>query len=39
MASVTDGPSTYVQQPLVTHRRGCTGRDLIEKTSAADNKR
>jgi len=34
---VTDGPSTYVQEPLVIGRRGCTGKDLNEKTLAVDN--
>ena len=31
--------STYVQEPLVIGRRGCTGRELNEKTLAADNGR
>jgi hypothetical protein len=31
--------STYVQEPLVIGRRGCTGRDLNEETLAADNGR
>ena len=31
LASVTDGLSTYVQEPLVISRRGCTGRDLNEE--------
>jgi hypothetical protein len=35
---VTDGLSVYVREPLVIGRRGCTGRDLNEKT-AADNRR
>jgi len=34
---VTDGLLTYVQEPLVIGRRGCTGRELNEKTLAADN--
>jgi hypothetical protein len=37
--SVTDGPSMYVQEPLVTGRRGCAGRDLNEKTLVADSGR
>ena len=28
--------STYVQEPLVIGRRGCTGRDLNKETLAAD---
>jgi hypothetical protein len=36
---VTDCLSTYVQEPLVIGRRGCTGRDLNEKTLAKDNER
>ena len=39
LVSVTDGLSTYVQEPLAIGRRGCTGRDLNEKTLAADNGR
>jgi len=35
---VTYGLSTYVQEPLLVDRRGCTGRDN-EKTLAADNGR
>jgi len=31
--------STYVQEPLMIHRRGCMGRDLNEETLAADNGR
>jgi hypothetical protein len=31
--------STYVQEPLVIARRGCTGRHLKEETLAADNGR
>ena len=34
---VMDGLSMYVQEPLEIGRRGCTGRDLNEKTLAADN--
>jgi hypothetical protein len=34
---VTDGLSTFVQEPLALGRRGCTGRDLSEKTLATDN--
>jgi len=30
---------TYVQEPLMIGRRGCTGRDLNEETLAADNGR
>jgi hypothetical protein len=37
--SVTDGLSTYVQEPLALGRRGCTGRDLNEGHLAADNGR
>jgi len=29
----------YIQEPLVIGRRGCTGRDLNEKTLAEDNGR
>ena len=36
---VTDGLSTYVQEQLVIGRRGYMGRDLNEKTLAADNGR
>ena len=36
---VMDGLSTYVQEPLAKGRRGCTGRDLNEKTFAMDNGR
>jgi len=32
LAPVTDGLSTYVQEPLAIGRRGCTGRDLNAKT-------
>ena len=39
LVSVTDGLSTYVQEPLAIGRRGCTGRDLSEKTLATDNGR
>jgi len=39
LASVTDGLSTYVQEPLAIGRRGCTGRDLNEKTLATGNGR
>jgi len=35
----TDGLSTYVQEPLKKGRRGCTGRDLNERTLATDNGR
>ena len=38
LASVTDDLSTYVQEPLAIGRRGCTGRDLNEKTLAAGNR-
>jgi len=34
---VTDCLSTYVQEPLAVGRRGCTGRDLNEKTLGTDN--
>jgi len=37
--SVTDGLSTYVQEPLVKGRRGCMGRDLNEKTLAVGSGR
>jgi hypothetical protein len=36
LAPVTDGLSTYVQEPLVIGRRGCTERDLNEKILTAD---
>jgi len=39
LESVTDGLSTCVQAPLAKGRMGCTGRDLNEKTLAADNGR
>ena len=39
LAPVTDGLSTYIQEPLEKGRRGCKGRDLNEKTLAADNGR
>jgi hypothetical protein len=42
LAPVTDGLSTYVREPLAIGRGGggcCTGRDLNEKTLAADNGR
>jgi len=39
LAPVADGLSTYVQELLAIYRRGCTGRDLNEKTLAADNGR
>jgi hypothetical protein len=29
--------STYVHEPLVIGRRGCTGRDLKEESLASDN--
>jgi len=32
-----DGLSTYVQEPLAIGRKSCTGRDLNEKTLAADS--
>jgi hypothetical protein len=38
-ASVTGGLSKYVQEPLAIGRRGCTGRDLNEKTLATDRGR
>jgi len=31
---VMDGLSTYVQEPLAIGRKGCTGRDLSQKTLA-----
>jgi hypothetical protein len=34
---VTDGLSTYVQEPLAKGRGGCMGRDLNEKSLATDN--
>jgi len=34
LAPFTGGLSTYVQEPLVVGRRGCTGRDLNEKMLA-----
>jgi len=37
LASVTDGLSVYIQELLTIGRRGCTGRDLNEKTLVADN--
>jgi len=37
LAAVTDGLSTYVQEPFVIGRTGCMGRDLNEKTLATDN--
>ena len=37
LAPVTDGLSTYVQEPLAIGMRGFTGRELNEKTLAADN--
>jgi len=37
LAPVRDGLSTYVQELLAISRRGCTGRDLNEKTLATDN--
>ena len=39
LTSVTDGLSTYVQEPLAIGRRGCTGRYLNEKTLATDSGR
>jgi len=39
LAPVTDSLSMHVQEPLALGRRGCTGRDLNEKTLAADNGR
>jgi len=39
LAPVTDGLSRYVQELLAIGRKGCTGRDLNEKTLAADNGR
>jgi len=33
LESVPDGVSTHVQELLAIGRRGCTGRDLNEKTS------
>ena len=37
--SVTDGLSTYVQEPMAIGRRGCMGRDLNEGTLAGNNGR
>jgi hypothetical protein len=37
LASVTDGMSTYVQEPLAIGMRGCMGRYLNEETLVADN--
>jgi len=34
-----DGLSIYIQEPLAIGRRGCMGRELNEKTLAADNGR
>jgi hypothetical protein len=31
LAPVTDGLTTYIQQPLAIGRRDCTGRNLNEK--------
>ena len=39
LTPVTDGLSTYVQEPLMIGRRGRTGRDLNEKKLVADNGR
>ena len=39
LAPVTDGLSTYVQEPLAIGRRGCTGRDLNGNTLAAGSGR
>jgi len=39
LAPVTDGLSTYVRELLAIGRRGCTGRDLNEKTLVAENGR
>jgi hypothetical protein len=39
LAPVTDGLSMYVQESLAIGRRGCTGRDVNEKTLAAMNGR
>jgi len=39
LAPVMDGLSTHVQGLLEIGRRGHTGRDLNEKTLAADNGR
>jgi hypothetical protein len=36
-APFTGSLPAYVQEPLAIGRRGCTGRDLNEKTLAADN--
>ena len=36
---VTDGLSTYVQEPLAIGRRGCAGRDVNKKTLVVDNGR
>jgi len=36
---VTDGLSMYVQEPLAKGRRGCTERDLNEKTLETHNGR
>jgi len=35
LAPVTDDLSAYIQEPLAKGRRGCTGRDLNEKTDAS----
>ena len=39
LALVTDGLSTYVPEPLAISGWGCAGRDLNEKTLAADSGR
>jgi len=39
LAPVTDGLSTYVQEPLVIGTMGCSGRDLNEKMLATDSGR
>ena len=39
LALITDGLSPYVQEPLAIGGRGCTGRDLDEKTLVAANGR